>query len=164
MDALTFIFGNIGYLITGLALITIISCIYTKTPNYFPISLILGAFTAVAWIPEFWNYPKEIASPHTVLAMAAMVTIRGQYSNRIITILVTALSVDVLWAYLQASEVQSILTSTFWHQSILNLLAVSFCLIVLLRCYNPTKDKGLQRGIFYAKHTHQFIRKTSSDQ
>jgi len=157
-------FGNVGYLITALSVFTIGACLYSKIDNALAISAVLGAFTAVAWIPSYWNDPSLIAQPHTLILMAALVSIQGKYSNRLVTVLFIALTADILWAYLQSSST-SILTLSVWHQSILNLLTITFSLIVLIRCYtNPTKEIGIGGGqIFYARTNYRLFGRMRRD-
>lgn len=162
------ILGNIGYLLTGLALATILACFVQRVNHYIPISLTIAAYTAAAWSPA-WDSPSDLASVYTLLAMFSMVMIRGNRTNRLVNILLLALASSIAWKYMQANDVGTFLlfgksfNDIFFLQSILNCLTITLCVLVLMKCYNPTKHIGMKsQGSFYAKFTDRLIGRMQS--
>lgn len=153
-------FGNIGYAITGLSILTIMACIFSRVDGGFAIGLALGAYTAAAWIPPLWQNPSEMANIHTIIVMFAFAAVHGRHSNKIVTLLVVALAADVFWSYLRLNHVGTLLTNLFFWQSLLNLLTILLCVTVLIKCYNrPTKNIGdHEEGLFHAKIATRNVR------
>lgn len=153
---LTFIFGNIGYLLTGLYILVAIACVLSRDSEDIATAAMLGFICIAAWIPSLWYSPLNMSLIHVGILVAMLVSLRGTLAPTLIGLVFIALVADTVWVMMPGFDLPAnelhFPYSIFWWQCVMNILFLLLCFGTLVRCYNNHKSEGSFRNVrFYAR-------------
>jgi uncharacterized membrane protein len=153
---MTAFFANIGYLLTGLFIVTAIWCVASRSVDAFASGVILGMICLTAWIPELWDSPLNMSVAHLGILISMLVGLKGRWAKAMILAMFIAIICDALWMVMPLWNLPENALhfpySIFWWQSVLNILFIFQCVFTMARCYNSHRTKGQHRDTFYARH------------